>query len=215
MLLLIAVLIVSYLIGGIPFSFIVAKALKGVDLRQIGSGNVGATNASRLFPKPWSLLVFLLCFCLDAAKGYISAFFLSRYVADGILRNFSEIDCMIFVGLAAILGHVFTPYLRFRGGKGVATSLGVFLAAAPLPVLLTVLIGITIILLTRYVSVGSIIMAIILPIAVYVQHPREWVLLGVTILVGLFIIFKHRTNMQRLMQGNESKLFAKKSTAQT
>lgn len=203
------ILLTTYLIGGIPFSFLVAKALKNVDLRTVGSGNVGATNACRLFPKPLSFVVFLGCFTLDAMKGFLTAYYFSPMLQGTALTDLSHPERAIVVGLAAILGHIYTPYLRFKGGKGVATSLGAFMAAAPMAVLITAVAGIAIILISRFVSLGSVAMAIILPVCVAIFQPDEGVLLAVAIIIGLFIVFKHRTNIQRLMQGKEARLFSK------
>jgi len=207
---LILILIASYLIGAIPFSFLVAKWLRGVDLRTVGSGNVGATNACRLFPKRWSFVAFLFCFTLDALKGFLPAFILAPLLAEGPLAGLSLPERSIVVGLAAILGHIYTPYLRFRGGKGVATSLGAFLAAAPLAVITTAVVGILVILVTRFVSVGSVVMSLLLPVMVAVLKPGEWLLLGLAVAVGAFIIYKHRTNLRRLCRGEEARLFSRK-----
>ncbi len=205
----ILLLIAAYLIGGIPFSFLLAKLAKGVDLRTVGSGNVGATNASRLFAKPWSLLAFLACFALDALKGFLPAYFLGPLLADGPLAAWSAAERCMVIGLAAILGHIYTPYLRFRGGKGVATSFGVFMAAAPWAVIVTGLIGIIVILVSRYVSLGSVIMAFLLPILVFVHDRGEYVVLALSLVVSFFVVYKHWSNIKRLISGQEAKLFTR------
>ncbi|MCX7017205.1 MAG: glycerol-3-phosphate acyltransferase, partial [Candidatus Sumerlaeota bacterium] len=138
---LVLILLAGYLIGGIPNSYLLVRLTKGIDLRTIGSGNVGATNACRVFQRPWSMVVFLVCFLLDAAKGYLPAHFLAPYLAHGPAGGLDPATHVLLIGLAAILGHVYTPYLGFKGGKGVATTLGVFLAAAPLALAIALGIG--------------------------------------------------------------------------
>jgi len=208
---LVLTLVCAYLIGGIPNSYLIVRVFKGIDLRTIGSGNLGATNASRAFPRPMSSAVFLGCFCLDAAKGFLPACFLAPLLEGGPTGGFDPATRVLVIGLAAILGHVYTPYMRFKGGKGVATTLGVFLAAAPAAMLFALGVGGALILATGYASVGSIAMGLVLPAAVIVRQPQAHLLCALTVAVGAFIIFKHRSNIGRLIRGNESRLFGKAS----
>ncbi|OPZ15467.1 MAG: Glycerol-3-phosphate acyltransferase [candidate division BRC1 bacterium ADurb.BinA364] len=207
---LIGVFLAAYLIGGIPMSYLAVRALRGVDLRSVGSGNVGASNASRLFARPWSFAVFAACFALDAAKGFVPAHWGPAWLAEGPLGGASVSGRALAIGLMAILGHIYTPYLAFKGGKGVATATGVFLAAAPLEMAIAVAAGVCILALTRYASLASCVMGVLLPILVFWRHSHERLLPALTVAVGAFILFKHRTNIRRLIRGEEPKLFGRK-----
>jgi glycerol-3-phosphate acyltransferase PlsY len=211
MIILVSCLLAAYLIGGIPWSYLIARVFKGVDIRTVGSGNVGATNACRLFNKPWKPVAFLGCFLLDAAKGYFPAFHFGGIVNNGILSGWNLSTCVLLIGLAAVVGHVYTPFLRFKGGKGVATSLGVFLAAAPVPMSIAAGIGLVVIFATGYVSVGSIAIGVALPASILILIPGEKALFALALIAGAFIIFKHRTNIVRLARGEEPRIYAGKS----
>jgi glycerol-3-phosphate acyltransferase PlsY len=218
----IIVALVAYLLGSIPTGFLVAKA-KGIDIRAVGSGNIGATNAMRVLGKPAGIFVLLA----DALKGFAACFvgalicvwFDSHYTG---LRptNVSATTngqmmwdrFTIIAGIFAVLGHNYTCWLKFKGGKGIATSAGVYLALAPWAVLVALIVFILAVLLTRYVSVGSIASAIALPAAVWVMTPHATLLGIVTTALGLLAIYKHRTNIKRLMAGTENRLGKKKMT---
>lgn len=182
----------SFLVGSIPVGLIVAK-LKGVDLRKVGSGNIGATNVLRTMGKKPALITL----AGDMLKGLIPVF-ISGYILDDPL--YSGI-----VGLAAILGHDFSIFLKFRGGKGVATSIGVILAYSPLVSVLTVLVWIIVVFMTRYSSMGAIVSFMLLPLNIYVfDYSNERFL--ISIFITLLILFKHRENIGRLLSGREPKI---------
>jgi glycerol-3-phosphate acyltransferase PlsY len=197
----------AYLLGSIPFGVLVAKA-KGVDIRASGSGNIGATNAMRVLGKPAGLLVLIL----DALKGYAAVAWLpvvlskclgSPPTAPGVLP--------VLAGIGAVLGHIYTCWLRFKGGKGIATSAGVYLALAPWAVLIAMVVFLVAVALTRYVSVGSIAAAVALPAAVWIRTPHDLFLDIVTTAIGAMAIYKHKSNIQRLRAGTESRLGQKAS----
>lgn len=206
----------AYLLGSIPTGFLVAKA-KGVDIRTVGSGNIGATNAMRVLGKPAGIFVLLM----DAAKGWLACH-LAVYIYCAVIPEptgslpamFREVeDCIIIAGIFAILGHNFTCWLKFKGGKGIATSAGVYLALAPWAVLIALVVFILAVLLTRYVSVASISAAVALPAAVWFLPPYNLLLGIVTTVLGVLAIYKHKGNIQRLIAGTENRLqFKKKET---
>jgi glycerol-3-phosphate acyltransferase PlsY len=192
--------IISYLIGSIPFGYIVAR-LKGIDVRQHGSGNIGATNVGRVLGKGYGVAVYIL----DLAKGFVPVYVVSSMVET---QNFVSLQ-VIICGLAAILGHVFPIYLRFKGGKAVATSCGVFLWLAPLALLIAVATWIIVTLSFRYVSLASIVgaLALITTIIVLGSDPfgSGKYLTTFATLITLIVIIRHKSNIKRLLSGCESK----------
>jgi glycerol-3-phosphate acyltransferase PlsY len=204
----IIVALVAYLLGSIPTGFLVAKA-KGIDIRAVGSGNIGATNAMRVLGKPAGIFVLLM----DALKGFAAAAWLVALVLKIFAIAPEQVEPLqIVAGIAAVLGHNYTCWLKFKGGKGIATSAGVYLALAPWAVLVALIVFILAVLLTRYVSVGSIASAIALPAAVWAMTPHATLLGIVTTALGLLAIYKHRTNIKRLMAGTENRFGKKKMT---
>jgi glycerol-3-phosphate acyltransferase PlsY len=202
----IVVAVAVYLLGSIPFGFIVAKA-KGIDIRSVGSGNIGATNAMRVLGKPAGIFVLLM----DAAKGFLAV----ALLADGLpqLLHLSIPDIQInhvIAGICAVLGHNYTCWLKFKGGKGIATTAGVYLALAPWAVPVALVVFIIAVLITKYVSVGSIASAIALPATVWILPPHNLLLGIVTTALGVLAIYKHKSNIQRLMAGTENQLGKKK-----
>jgi len=215
----------AYLLGSIPTGFLVAKA-KGIDIRAVGSGNIGATNAMRALGKPAGILVLLL----DAAKGFAACFLgtlicvyyclppsgLSNYnpdAEDPFSAFFALIgNCQIIAGIFAVLGHNYTCWLKFKGGKGISTTAGVYLALAPWAVLIALGVFLLAVLVTRYVSVGSISGAVALVAAVWFLPPHNLFLGIVTTVLGALAIYKHKSNIQRLLAGTENRL-GKKSEA--
>ncbi|AHG90773.1 Glycerol-3-phosphate acyltransferase [Gemmatirosa kalamazoonensis] len=192
--LLAAGLAASYAAGSIPTAYLAGKA-KGVDLRKHGSGNLGATNAWRVLG--WR--VGLAVYAVDTLKGFLPVFLLPRPVAHAELAA-------IAYGVAAIVGHVRPVFLGFqKGGKGVATAGGVFLALAPLPFVIALGVFLGVFLATGYVSAGSLSAAVALPFAlfVYVGRPSPTVILA--LLVALFVFWTHRANIGRLRRGEESR----------
>lgn len=197
----ICLIVLAYLLGAIPNGVWIGKTFKGVDIRTVGSKNSGATNAYRNLGAKYGIATLLL----DALKG-----FLPVYIAYKVGANSSFI---VFMGLIAILAHSFSCFLNFKGGKGVATSLGVFLFLSPKGVLVA-LVGFLIVLyFTRYVSLSSVTGAVILPIMVYILPVREGVDKGtlcvLVTIIGAFVIYKHKANISRLLNGTESKILFK------
>ena len=204
-----ATALAAYLLGSIPFGFLVAKA-KGIDIRNVGSGNIGATNAMRVLGKPAGIFVLLM----DALKGYAAVAWLSVAVLK--IFNVTNIDAetlRIIAGIFAVLGHNYTCWLKFKGGKGIATTAGVYLALAPWALLIALVVFILAVLITRYVSVGSIAAAIALPVTVWVMTPHNLLLGIVTTALGALAIYKHKGNIQRLMAGTENRLGKKREDA--
>lgn len=194
----------SYLLGSIPTSYIFGKILKGIDIREHGSGNAGATNALRILGTKWGVLTMIL----DMAKGWLAVFL------GKLLLNEPANWVLIALALGAIIGHIFTIYLGFKGGKGVATSAGVFIALAPIPVAIALAVFIITVWITRYVSLGSMLAALVaFGAELFINIKNNFAdkeILGLVILIVAFIIFRHKANIQRLLAGNENKLKFKK-----
>jgi len=209
----------AYLLGSIPTGFLVAKA-KGIDIRTAGSGNIGATNAMRVLGKPAGIFVLLM----DAAKGYVACGFVAPLIFKWFEPGYykapeffaglmdQQIRFYVVAGIFAVLGHNYTCWLKFKGGKGIATSAGVYLALAPWALLIGAVVFFLAVLVTRYVSVGSIAAAVALPAAVWILPPHNLLLGLVTTVLGVMAIYKHRGNIQRLMAGTESRLGKKNTT---
>jgi glycerol-3-phosphate acyltransferase PlsY len=204
-------LIAAYLIGSIPFSYLVVKAFAGADIRDHGSRNVGATNVARTFGKLPGVIALLL----DIAKGYASIE-LARWVtarpewplATGGDASplHSRAFWMTLCGLIAVLAHMFPAWLRFHGGKGVATATGVFLALDPLAVAAGAIIFLMVIISTRFVSLASIVSAASIPLFLrFLTHAPFWTI-NISILIALLIIIKHHSNIARLTQGKERRM---------
>lgn len=181
----------AYLIGAIPTSYLIGRLARGIDLREHGSGNLGATNAFRVLG--WRLAVPVLL--VDVLKGWLPVFVFMRL--DGVAA-----EAALAVGAAAIIGHVFSIYVGFKGGKGVATGAGVFLALAPLAALAGFAVWVTLVLTTRIVSLASILAAPVVPIVVYLTHGVDAVF-WLALAIALFIIYAHRSNIRRLLRGEE------------
>jgi acyl phosphate:glycerol-3-phosphate acyltransferase len=205
----ISIVVAAYFLGSIPTGYLVARA-KGIDIRTVGSGNIGATNAMRVLGKPAGIFVLVA----DGLKGYAAC----AWLCDGLLPllGVSMPDAELYrilAGMAAVLGHNFTCWLKFKGGKGIATSAGVYFALAPLAVVIALGAWIIVFAVSRYVSVASIASAVALPTAVWLT--RDSVFLGMaTTALGLLAIYKHQGNIRRLISGTESRIsFKKKGTA--
>jgi acyl phosphate:glycerol-3-phosphate acyltransferase len=205
----ITIVVAAYFLGSIPTGYLVARA-KGIDIRTVGSGNIGATNAFRILGKPAGVLVLVV----DGLKGYAA----SAWLCDGLLPPLGVAGAdgdlyRVLAGMAAVLGHNYTCWLRFKGGKGIATSAGAYFALAPLAAGIAVGAWILVFLLGRFVSVASIAAAIALPTAVW--FTKDSLFLGVvTTALGLLAIYKHKGNIQRLIRGTESRVsFKSKGTA--
>jgi glycerol-3-phosphate acyltransferase PlsY len=198
---------VSYLLGSIPFGYLLVRTFRGEDVRQSGSGNIGATNVSRKSP-----VLGALTLLLDALKGTTAV--LLAYVVVGRMPGLSrDYLVMSLAALFAVLGHLFPVWLKFRGGKGVATGLGSFVVIAPKSVLLAVGIFIVAILIFRYVSLGSILAVAFFPFLVYEMNaygndPVALILIAST---SLLIIAKHHENIRRLLAGTENRVGVKRA----
>ena len=189
-------IVFGYIIGAIPSGYIVTKYVKDIDLRSMGSGNVGATNVTRALGFKMGLLVAIF----DILKGFIAVL-----LAQIILPGNTPIIYIFIIGLAAIVGHNWSVFLRFSGGKGVATTLGVILRLLPVNFLIFVVIWIAITILTRYVSLGSILGAISLPISsVFLNYSSNYIIY--TLILALSIILTHHENIKRLLQGRENRM---------
>jgi glycerol-3-phosphate acyltransferase PlsY len=187
------VLVVAYLLGSIPFGYLIVRRRMGADIRETGSGGTGATNVSRRAGKAAGVLTLLL----DAAKGSVAVL---------IAKAASGDDWVIAVAaVAALVGHIFPMWLGFRGGKGVATGVGIFSVLAPISLLCAGVIFIAIVVTTRYVSLGSMIAAVLIPVFVWLQSGAQPVLLA-AILAAALIVFAHRGNIKRLASRTESQI---------
>jgi len=203
-------IIIAYLLGSIPFAQIIAKAHK-IDLRKVGSGNIGATNLSRALGRKWGYF----CFALDVFKGFIPVFVVSGFFPDAgdIRQQFG----LLAVGASSVTGHMFPVYLKFKGGKGVATSFGAALGLWPyytICALVAFTVWVFVVLIWRYVSLASIAAAVSFCITLVVgvlivpgwNLSRVWPLVIVSVLIPVLVIFRHKANIKRLMAGTESKV---------
>jgi glycerol-3-phosphate acyltransferase PlsY len=226
--------LIGYLIGSIPFGYIIVKLRKGIDIRTVGSGNIGATNVGRVIGLPWGIL----CFLLDTAKGFIPTTFTitNCYILwnEAIVVNqdiifeqkLPDMRFGVCIGLGLIIGHLFPIYLRFKGGKGVATALGVFLVLTPLSTCIALVVWLIFILAFRYVSVASIMAAVALSasyilLECYQKISKSWNqyklnkyndnwLICACIIVSVLVILRHIPNIKRLINGTEPKVSFKK-----
>ena len=197
-----AMLILAYLLGATPTSYVAGRLGRGIDLRQHGSHNLGATNVYRVLGWRYAIPVGLI----DVAKGVVPV---------AILGPWSNGPAWFTValGIAAVLGHMFSPYVRFRGGKGVATTAGVFLALAPLAVLISLAIWGATLWLSGYVSVASLTVAVLFPLWVRLTAPGEPYTLGAAIVLALLLAYTHRANIRRLREGTENRFRTRKGVA--
>ena len=205
------ILIAGYLIGSIPFGFIIGK-LHGVDIRKVGSGNIGATNVTRSVGK----VAGKICFALDMLKGLLPVLILKLLVARGVIAPPAGGLGEVAVVLAVVLGHMFTIYLGFKGGKGIATALGAVAAIAPVPAAAAFLVWLLVFKISGFVSLGSIVAALVLPVFIYlagvlkITTPAAPGVLIFFALLALVAVWTHRSNIKRLLNGTENS-FKKKS----
>ena len=200
----------AYLLGSIPTGYLVAKA-KGIDIRSVGSGNIGATNVFRVLGKKAGVFVLLA----DAAKGFLACqvgIWEARHYFPPDSFGGREETFAILAGIFAILGHNYTCWLTFKGGKGIATTAGVLIALAPGAFLIVLSIFILVVGTTRYISLASIVAAFCLPFAVWLLHGTPGTII-VTALLGALAIYKHKANIKRLFDGTENR-FGKKKIAE-
>ena len=200
MLKIIIYLLLAYLCGAIPFGYVIAKLFKRVDIRTIGSGNPGATNVYRTISKPLGVLTLVL----DLLKGFIPVYFT-------MLLNPDSVWLIIAVAFVTIIGHIFTVFLNFKGGKGVATGCGVFLALNPLAILICFLVFVLFLVLFRYVSFASIMAAATLPISLYFLNSMAEIVIFASI-ISILVIVRHISNIKRLLNGTENKIYGTKVT---
>jgi acyl phosphate:glycerol-3-phosphate acyltransferase len=191
--------IVAYLLGSIPFGLLVVKAMGRPDIRSTGSGNIGAANVTRSA----GILPGILTLLLDAAKGYTAVWLASRWTGGNI-------RWMMAAAILAVIGHMFPIWLGFRGGKGVATGLGVFLPISPEAVVAALVLWLAVVIFWRYSSLGSLAAAAALPVFVYILYaprhaPPEFVTLG-TVLISVLVLLQHRSNIARLVAGSEPRM---------
>jgi acyl phosphate:glycerol-3-phosphate acyltransferase len=197
----------AYLLGAVPFGLLLCR-LKGVDIRTVGSGNIGATNVFRSVSKPLGIATF----ACDFLKGFVPAYvfpILGKMVT-GTCQG-SEIG--ILCGVASIVGHNWPVYLKFKGGKGIATSAGVLLGIAPAAVGIGLVSWIVLFVASRYVSIASIGAAIVVPVVSWTMYSRKGLMLPIVLtILGLLAVWRHKSNIERLISGTESRFSFKKQT---
>lgn len=219
MLNLLFVIILSYLVGSIPTSIIISKLVKGIDIRQYGSGNAGGTNVFRVLGWKWGVLTILL----DALKGAVAVIVVARLYLDNIpFNNITPFDdftlVQILCGVAAVIGHIWTVFAGFKGGKGIATALGFLMTIITVDMLVAIGVFLVVVYFSRYISLGSLTAAVSVPVILFVRenlfgvHIAGYgVILPFAIVLALLVIYTHRKNIDRLLKGNENKIsFGKK-----
>lgn len=221
MLNLIFVVILAYLAGSIPTSIIISKLVRGIDIREHGSGNAGGSNVFRVLGWKYGILVILL----DALKGALAVIVVARLYLDSFpFKNITPFDdftlVQIICGVSAVIGHIWTVFAGFRGGKGIATGLGVLIMIVTIDMALALGIFFLVVYLSRYISLGSIAAAISVPLILIIRENLFGIdiqgyhtVLPFTIALALLVIYTHRKNIDRILKGSESKLsFVKKKS---
>lgn len=195
-------IILAYLIGSIPTALIISKKFFGIDIRDFGSGNMGATNAFRVLGPKYGTLIMVL----DILKGMSAVglfYFLPYYLTNELERT----NFMMGLGLAAVIGHIFPVFANFKGGKGVATLLGMLIAVQPIVALCCIGVFLLVLFLTRYVSLSSILGAIMLPVCVlWIWNEHELSYRAFALLVAFLVIITHQKNISRLLKGAENRI---------
>jgi glycerol-3-phosphate acyltransferase PlsY len=208
-------LLVAYLLGAVPFGLLIAGT-HGIDIRKVGSGNIGATNLARALGKKWAYL----CFVLDLTKGLLPTIVAGFLLGD--IQGATGLWARLGVGCAAVIGHIFPVYLRFKGGKGVATSFGVAIGLWPYYTLCAgavLLVWIIVLLIWRYVSLASLAASVAFPVVLVLaitlipgwEMAKLWPLLIVAIFIPVLVFIRHRENISRLLTGAENKVFQKRN----
>ena len=196
-------IVAAYAVGSIPFGWLIARLAKGVDIRTVGSGNIGATNVARSIGKSWGILVLLL----DALKGLLPTYLFPLLVLASSAPELARVR--VFCGLAAIVGHMFPCWLGFRGGKGVATALGVVVVIAPMASGIAAAVFAAMMVLFQIVSLSSMVAAVSFAAAVMWRlwptpfSSESWALAGFSIAIPVLIVLRHRANLGRLLRGEE------------
>jgi len=210
-----SLIIGSYLLGSVPFGLLIGRA-HGVDLRKVGSGNIGATNLSRALGRKWGYT----CFCLDMLKGLVPTVVAGRFVSSPPTAG--ALFLWLGVGCAAVLGHVFPIFVRFKGGKGVATSFGVAVGVWPyytICAVVALIVWAVVVLIWHYISLGSIIAAVVFPLVLLWatllndqwSFSSLWPLFVVATLIPVMVVALHRQNIKRLLAGTENKVLESKT----
>ncbi|MGQ9819642.1 MAG: glycerol-3-phosphate 1-O-acyltransferase PlsY [Candidatus Kapaibacteriales bacterium] len=206
-------IVISYLLGSFPTGLIVGKIFFGIDIRKLGSGNIGSTNVFRVLGSKWGIFVQVI----DILKGFLPVFFLSQYFITLIEVNLlqklgGEIGVKIISGFSAIIGHILSVFTKFNGGKGVNTTLGMLLAIAPVEVIIALMIFLLTFLSSGIVAVGSIVAGISFPIIVFLRmylfhYPYQnfFLLFLLSLVLAIITIFTHRQNIKRIINGSENK----------
>ncbi len=209
------IILISYLLGSIPTSIILSKVFGGIDIREHGSGNAGGTNVVRVLG--WKIGIFVMI--IDVLKGTVATAWVSQMqlINSNTVSIFDPFMLSVICGIAAIIGHVWTIFAKFRGGKGVATGMGMMIALSPTDISVGVIIFIIIVSLTKYVSVGSMFGVASIVLSIFIRKnifnaeiQGYEILLWSTSLISLFIIYTHRANIKRLLSGTENKFSFKK-----
>lgn len=203
-----AALLLSYLLGAVPFGFLLVRVFKGIDLRAVGSGNIGATNTMRVLGRPLGVIAFLM----DLGKGFVPVALIAPWLAgETVDPGWLGVSC----GAAAVCGHVWPVYLRFRGGKGVATGFGALLAIDPWIILLAGIGWLAVIVTTRFVGLASVVMGLLFPVVAYIRRGSEEygeeVILA-SLALTILILLRHRSNLERMIAGTEPRIGLKKAT---
>jgi len=186
------VLVVAYLVGGIPFGYLLVRLKTGKDVRTMGSGNIGATNVLRTTGRGFGVVTLIL----DIGKGLFAVWFAAKFTSESPLW-------MSAAALAVMAGHAYPAFLKFKGGRAVASFVGAFLYLTPLPLLASIALFVIVVAATRYISLGSIIAAGSLPLGVWmIEHPPAPVLIA-SLVAGIFIIYRHGANIARIRAGQE------------
>lgn len=197
-------IIATYLVAGIPFAYIITRIFIGKDIRNVGSGNVGATNVYRAGGLKLAIPVFML----DFLKGFIPVFISLNVFSSNTLIS-------IIIAIFAVTGHILSPYLKFSGGKGAATSFGAFIVIMPLPIIICFTVFIITVIFSRMVALGTITAALMLPVAYIILGyvigfnpplPFSAITAGLVFLMSLFIIYRHKSNIRRIIRGEENKI---------
>lgn len=196
-------LLASYLLGSVPFGLVMAKLIKGVDLREVGSGNIGATNAMRVLGKPLGLMAF----SLDFAKGLVPTLYFAGFASD--LNAQAPLLAESLCGVCAVVGHCFPLYLRFKGGKGVATGCGAIVGVAPMVFVASGLVWILTLGVGRMVSLASMAMGLAFPIAAWFLVPGAPVFAAACVLLTILVLVRHRANIARIRLGSEPRIGTK------
>jgi glycerol-3-phosphate acyltransferase PlsY len=200
-------ILTAYLLGSIPTSVWIGKVFYGIDIRKHGSRNAGATNTFRVLGKPAGSVVFIV----DVAKGFLAVFLVQRNIE--LDEVWMQSAARVAAAIAAVMGHVFPVFAGFKGGKGVATAFGILLALTTVSAIACFVIFLTVWLLSNYVSLGSMIAALLYPVINFFLMPtQDDVLLAFTVILSITVILSHHRNIVRLIQGDETKTFAFRSS---